>query len=394
MTGPATEPPREPAAAAAGHGPLAGVRVVEMAAVGPAPFCAMLLADMGAAVTRVERPGPDLGKRHRADSFGRGKRSAVIDVTHPDGLRAVRALAGAADVLIEGQRPGVMERLGLGPADVMTANPRLVYARMTGWGQDGPMAEVAGHDINYTALAGALEPVGRAGERPVPPLALVGDFGGGAMSLALGICAALVERTRSGLGQVVDASCLDGASLLMTVVHHLRAAGRWRDERGSNLFDTGAPFYEVYQTRDGRYVSVGAIEPRFYDLLVQALGLPAREMHPQYDRSAWTVRKERFAAVFATRTRDEWVTALAGLDVCFAPVLAPWEVLDHPHVRARSGFADVDGFPEPAPAPRFGRTPSAAFRRPAPGEHTNEVFAELRWPPARVEALRTAGVIR
>lgn len=375
-------------------GALTGIHVVEMAAIGPAPFCAMLLADMGASVTQLARPGPDLDKRRRTDSFGRGKRSVIVDVTHPEGLRAVRALTGSADVLIEGQRPGVMERLGLGPSELMASNPRLVYARMTGWGQDGPLAGMAGHDINFIALAGALEPIGRSGERPVPPLALVGDFGGGAMTLALGICAALVERSTSGQGQVIDASCVDGASLLTTVVHHLRAAGRWQDERGSNLFDSGAPFYEVYETSDERFVSVGAVEPRFYDLLVHALGLPEQEMYPQYDQRAWPARKERFAVAFAKRTRDEWSAAMAGLDTCFTPVLAPWEVPHHPHQQARAGFVDVDGFPEPAPAPRFGRTSSAAGRRPEPGEHTDEVFAELHWSPDGIQALRTAGVIQ
>jgi alpha-methylacyl-CoA racemase len=375
------------------NGVLSGIRVVELGGQGPAPFCAMVLADMGADVVRVDRPEPEPGKAHKRDSFGRGRRSVTIDVKQPAGRDAVLELAGGADVLIEGNRPGAMERLGLGPDVCLAANPRLVYARMTGWGQDGPMARVAGHDINYIALAGALEPIGRAGEAPVPPLSLVGDFGGGGLLLALGICAALVERAGSGLGQVVDAGCVDGASLLMTVVHHLRSVGRWSDERGSNLFDSGAPFYEVYETRDGRYVSVGAVEPKFYERLVETLGLTPEEMFPQYDRDRWPDRKKLVAAVFGRRTRDEWCTLFDGVEACFAPVLAPAEVAAHPHHRARGGFVDVDGFAEPAPAPRFSRTPSTARPRPLPGQHGDEILAGLGWPPHKIESLRASGVI-
>lgn len=371
------------------NGVLDGVRVVELGGQGPAPFGTMLLADMGADVIRVERPVREPAKARKLDSFGRGRRSIAVDVKQSAGRDLVLELADRADVLVEGNRPGVMERLGLGPDVCLARNPRLVYGRMSGWGQRGAMADVAGHDINYIAVAGALEPIGRDGSAPVPPLSLVGDFGGGGMLLAVGVCGALVERARSGLGQVVDASCVDGASLLMTVVHHLRSAGRWSDERGSNLFDTGAPFYEVYETRDGEYVSVGAIEPKFHDTLVRTLGLDAEVMTPQYDRSRWRERKKLFAEAFASRTRDEWCAVFDGVDACFAPVLSPAEAA----ARRRDRFVDVDGFAEPAPSPVFGRTPSHAVRRPVPGEHGDDVLTELGWSQHKIESLRASGVI-
>ena len=374
-------------------GPLHGTRVVEMGAQGPAPFCAMMLADLGAQVIRVERLGSDPERARKLDSFGRGRCSVAIDVRRPAGRELVADLVSGADVFIEGNRPGVMERLGLGPQDCLAANPRLVYGRMTGWGQYGPLSGQAGHDINYIAMAGALEPIGRFGDDPVPPLSLVGDFGGGGMLLAFGICAALVERATSGRGQVVDASCVDGAALLMTVVHHLRSVGRWSDERGTNLFDSGAPFYEVYRTRDDRYVSVGAIEPKFYEQLVATLGIAPKDAFPQYDREFWAERKTAFAAAFAARTRDEWCAAFDGAEACFAPVLSPAEAVTHPAHRARDAFVDVDGFPEPAPAPRFERTPSAARRRPTLGEHTDAVLAGIGRTPEEIETLRATGVI-
>jgi alpha-methylacyl-CoA racemase len=288
------------------NGPLSGLTVIELAGLGPAPFCGMILADLGAQVTRVDRlrpPGPGPGAGGEKDFLGRGRRSIMVDLKNPGGPGVVRELAASADVLLEGFRPGVMERLGLGPEELLAAVPTLVYGRMTGWGQSGPLASAAGHDINYIAVAGALEPIGRAGGPPVPPLALVGDFGGGGMLLAVGVCAALVERSVSGKGQVVDAAAVDGASLLMTVVHSMRADGSWNDERGTNLFDSGAPFYDVYPTADDRYVSVGAIEPKFYDELIDALGLDTDQMYPQHDRAQWPARKERIAAVIKTRTR-------------------------------------------------------------------------------------------
>ncbi|WKN60803.1 CaiB/BaiF CoA-transferase family protein [Rhodococcus opacus] len=374
-------------------GTLTGVRVVEMGGQGPAPFCAMLLADMGADVIRVERPTSDPEKTRKLDSFGRGRRSIVVDVKDAAGRDLVRELIDTSDVLVEGNRPGVMERLGLGPDDCMSTNPGLVYGRMTGWGQNGPLAQVAGHDINYIALAGALEPIGRTGDAPVPPLAVVGDFGGGGMLLAVGICGALVERSTSGRGQVVDAACVDGASLLMTVVHHLRSVGRWTDDRGTNLFDSGAPFYEVYETLDGRYVSVGAVEPKFYEQLVDVLRLDRDQMFPQYDRSQWQNRKKLLAAAFAERTRDDWCAVMAEAEGCFAPVLAPGEAATHPHHQERDSFVDVDGFLEPAPAPRFGRTPSHAHPRPKPGQDTDSILSELGWAKDKISILRKAGVI-
>jgi alpha-methylacyl-CoA racemase len=307
-------------------GPLSGVRVIELAGLGPAPFCGMILADLGAQVTRVDRmrrPGADGGQDK--DFLGRGRRSIMVDLKHPEGPGVVRELAASADVLLEGFRPGVMERLGLGPQELLAAVPTLVYGRMTGWGQSGPLAPSPGHDINYIAVAGALEPIGRAGGPPVPPLALVGDFGGGGMLLAMGVCAALVERSASGQGQVIDAASVDGASLLMTVVHSFRAEGAWGDVRGTNLFDSGAPFYDVYQAADGTFVSVGAIEPKFYDALVDVLGLDREQMYPQHDRARWPARKELITSVFKTRTRAEWAELMAGRDACFAPVLTPGE---------------------------------------------------------------------
>ncbi|GAA4669579.1 CaiB/BaiF CoA-transferase family protein [Gordonia humi] len=348
---------------------------MEFAGQGPAPFACMLFADMGAEVVRIDRPStPRAAERHRADdAFGRGRISVTVDLKDPDGLARARALACDADVVVESFRPGVMERLGLGPDDVRAENPRIVYARMTGWGQHGPNASTAGHDINYVAAAGALEPIGRAGQAPTVPLALVGDFGGGGMLLAVGVLAALVERGRSGLGQVVDASCVDGASQLMTVVHHLRSHGRWNDERGTNLFDTGAPFYDVYETSDGRFVSFGALERRFYDAMVDVLDLPAQVMHPQHDRAAWPDRRMLIADRVRERTRSEWEAAFDGIDACFAPVLSPGEAPQARAHRSRDAFVDVDGYPEPAPAPRFSRTPSTARPRADLGAHNDQI---------------------
>jgi alpha-methylacyl-CoA racemase len=341
-------------------GPLHGIRVLEIASLAPAPFGCMILADLGAEVLRVDRTsGGGLGP-----PLGRGRRSVAVDLKHPDGPAAVLRLVESADVLVEGFRPGVAERIGIGPQPCLARNPRLVYARMTGWGQDGPLAPRAGHDINYIAVAGALEPIGRAGERPVPPLNLVGDFGGGGMLLAVGVLAALVERERSGAGQVVDAAMVDGAALLTTFLHGMRNGGMWSHPRGENLLDGGAPFYDTYETADGRYVAVGAIEPQFYAALLAGLGLAGEELPAQQDRSGWPVLRERFAAVFACRTRDEWASLFADTDACVTPVLAPDEAAAHPHNAARGVF--VDG--APAPAPRFSRTPaehSADLRKDA-----------------------------
>ena len=358
-------------------GPLAGLRVIELGGQGPLPFCGMILADLGAEVVTVTRPGRP-APRGVPDFFCRGKQTLELDLKVPSGLAEVRHLAKSADVFTEGFRPGVVERLGIGPDALLPLAPRLVYGRLTGWGQSGPLAKHAGHDINYIGLAGALESIGRRGEDPVPPLALVGDFGGGGLLLAMGICAALVERGTSGRGQVVDAACVDGASLLMTIVHWMRAAGRWQDERGTNLFDSGAPFYDVYRTADGKHVAVGAVEPQFYDELVKLLGIDPALMYPQYDREAWPVRKSLVAQAIVGATREQWSSRADGGGACLSVVLSPAEVADHPHHQARASFLPVDGGAsvQPAPAPRFSRTPGSAGPTATPFDLSE---GALRW---------------
>ncbi|MDE3086875.1 MAG: CoA transferase, partial [Acidobacteriota bacterium] len=342
-------------------GPLAGLRVVELAGLGPAPFCAMLLADLGADVVRLERAGqppprPDVPDRRSV--LTRGRPSVGVDLKHPDGAALVLRLVEEADVLVEGFRPGVMERLGLGPEACLGRNPRLVYGRVTGYGRDGPLSEHPGHDVNYLALAGVLSAVGRAGEPPVPPLNLVGDFGGGAMLLTVGILAALVERARSGRGQVVDAAMVDGAALLATMVFEMGALGQWRPERGTNVVDTGAPYYEVYETADGRYVAVGAVEPAFYRAFMRGLGYDEATMPHQGDRASWPEVKKEVAARMRSRTRAAWLAIFDGTDACVTPVLSLTEAPSHPHNRHRGTFVEVDGGAVPAPAPRFSRTPA------------------------------------
>jgi alpha-methylacyl-CoA racemase len=359
-------------------GPLDGVRVLEIASMAPAPFGCMVLADLGGDVVCVDRAAA--GERRGAPAgppLGRGRRSVAVDLKHPDGAAAVLRLAAAADVFVEGFRPGVTERLGIGPAECLARNPRLIYARMTGWGQDGPLAQRAGHDINYVALAGALEPIGPADRPPVPPLNLVGDFGGGGMLLALGVVAALYERERSGVGQVVDVAMVDGAALLTSFLHGMRAAGLWSDRRGENFLDGSAPYYATYTAADGRYVSVGAIEPQFYAALLDGLGLAGADLPGQHDRDGWPVLRERFAAAFAGRTRDEWAAHFAGTDACVAPVLAPAEAAGHPHNAARATFITADGLVQPAPAPRFSRTPAAAGRAASAADDPDEPW--LAW---------------
>ncbi|MEZ4334459.1 MAG: CaiB/BaiF CoA-transferase family protein [Myxococcota bacterium] len=378
-----------------GKGPLNGIKVLEIAGIGPGPFCGMMLADMGADVVRIDRatPGRDMG-RAPIDVLARGRRSVAVDLKSPAGIDAVLRMVERADVLLEGFRPGVMERLGLGPEVCLARNPRLVYGRMTGWGQDGPMAHAAGHDINYIALAGALEPIGRLGQKPTPPLNLVGDFGGGGMLLAFGIAAALVERASSGQGQVIDAAMVDGASTLMGFFHGMLAMGGWGGERGTNILDTGAHYYETYETKDGRYVSLGSIEPQFYAELIQKLGLDPKTLPSQNDRSKWPEMKARFEAVFKTKTRDEWCALMEGSDVCFAPVLSMREVAAHPHIAHRETYVDRDGLVQPAPAPRFSRTPATLERPPArPGEHTGEVLAAYGFDQEEIEALRASKAI-
>jgi alpha-methylacyl-CoA racemase len=377
-------------------GPLSGIRVLEIAGMGPGPFCAMVLSDFGADVIRVDRAdavgGPG-DAQASVDVLSRGRRSVAVDLKQPGAVELVLRLVERADVLVEGYRPGVMERLGLGPDVCLARNPRLVYGRMTGWGQDGPWAAQAGHDINYIALAGALWPIGRAGEAPVPPLNLVGDFGGGGMLLAVGICAALAERATSGRGQVIDAAMTDGAALLNGFLYGMRAAGLWGDERGANLLDTGAPFYETYETADGQWISVGSIEPKFFRNLVTTLGLDV-DLVSQHDQASWQAQKEKLAAIFRTRTRDEWTALLADADACFAPVLSPWEAPEHPHNAARGTFTESFGVTQPSPAPRFSRTPAAIAGPPAvPGQHTDEILGDLGLDAAEITRLRSAGDI-
>lgn len=352
-------------------GPLDGVRVLELAGLGAAPFGCMVLADLGADVLRIDRPG---GGGSSPDLLGRGRRSLEVDLKDPDGVTLVLELAERADVLVEGFRPGVAERLGVGPDVCLDRNARLVYARLTGWGQDGPLAPTAGHDIDYIAVAGALDPIGRAGGPPVPPLNLVGDFGGGGLLLCVGVLAALHERERSGRGQVVDAAMVDGAALLTTMFHVLRARGLWRDERGSNLLDTGAPYYDVYETSDGRYVAVGALEPEFYARLLATVGIDPADLPSRDDPAAWPEIRQALADVFRQRTRDEWSELFAGVDACVAPVLSLGEAPSHPHNQERGTFVDVGGVLQPAPAPRFSRTPAAA---PRPASSLNGEGAEI-----------------
>jgi len=376
-------------------GPLDGVRVIEIASLAPAPFGCMILADLGADVLRVERAercGPQA--RPPADPLVRGRRSIGINLKDPAGADLLLRLADDADVLVEGFRPGVTERLGFGPDECARRNPRLIYGRMTGWGQDGPLASTAGHDIDYIAISGALAPIGRAGERPVPPLNLVGDFGGGGMLLALGILAALVERARSGLGQVVDAAMVDGAALLTAFVYGMRATGAWQDERGTNLLDGGAPFYDTYRTADGGYVAVGALEPQFYAALLAGLGLAGTGLPAQHDRSGWPELRRRFAEAFAGRNRDEWAAIFAGTDACVAPVLSFGEAPGHPHAVARSAFTEVGGITQPAPAPRFGRSAAGQpAAPPRPGADTDTVLAALGLTAAQIADLRAGAVV-
>ena len=379
-------------------GPLGGVRIIEMAGIGPAPFCAMLLADLGAEVLRLDRTGPSglgIDVAPRFDLLNRGRRSLAIDLKRPDGSAAAMRLIGQADALIEGFRPGVMERLGLGPDDCFAGNPRLVYGRMTGWGQDGPLAKTAGHDINYIALSGALHAIGREGQAPVPPLNLVGDFGGGATYLALGVVAALFEARQSGQGQVVDASMVEGSASLMTLIFGMHAATLWQDERGVNTIDTGAPYYDTYETKDGRWVAVGAIEPKFYAALLDRMSLGGADLPAQDDRARWPDLKRRFAEVFRAKTRDEWSEIMAGSDACFAPVLSLAEVGEHPHNRARGSFAERDGIVQPAPAPRFSRTQAEAGPPPpVAGAHSKTVLADWGFAPDEVAALIESGAVR
>jgi alpha-methylacyl-CoA racemase len=379
-------------------GPLQGVKVIEIAGIGPGPFCAMMLSDMGAEVLRVdraERVRPDRPDRPpAADVMGRGRRNIAVDLKKPEGAEVVLKLVEQADALIEGFRPGVAERLGIGPDACMARNPRLVYGRMTGWGQEGPMAQAAGHDINYISLAGALHAIGRAGQPPSPPLNLVGDFGGGGMLLAFGVACALVESQKSGIGQVIDAAMVDGAAALMASFHGTLHTGNWVDERGHNMLDGGAHFYDAYETADGKYISIGSIEPQFYAELLEKSGLQGEELPPQMDRSQWPALKEKVTAIFKSKTRDEWCALMEGSDVCFAPVLTLKEAQDHPHNVHRNTFVEFHGVKQPAPAPRFSRT-QVELTRPAAyvGQHTDEALSDWGFSSNELQTLRGKGAI-
>jgi len=379
------------------QGPLAGIKIVELVGIGPGPFACMLLADLGADVIRVDRAQNVAGGDPESpplDLLARGRRSIGVDLKSPAGVETVLKLVDQADVLIEGFRPGVMERLGLGPDVCAKRNPKLVYGRMTGWGQEGPLASAAGHDINYISLTGALHTIGRRGEAPVPPLNLVGDFGGGTMYLIMGVLAALVERQSSGKGQVVDTAMTDGSASLMTIFYGLMHLGFWKDERGTNMLDTGAHFYDVYETKDGKYVSIGSIEPQFYALLLKHTGLAGETLPAQFDRDQWPALKEKVAGIIRTKTRDEWCAIMENTDVCFAPVLSMSEAPSHPHNVARGTFTEVKGVVQPAPAPRFSRTPGAIQRPPAhPGQHTDEALADWGFSAAEIAKLRESNAI-
>jgi len=392
MADPVTDPAstREPTPRAAG-GPLAGLRVVELAGIGPAPFAALLLAELGADVVRVDRPGGGGPIASVTAGLNRSRPSIAVDLKNPEGRATVLRLVDGADILVEGLRPGVMERLGLGPDECLARNPRLVYGRMTGWGQDGPLATAAGHDITYAAITGALHLMGGP-DRPRPPVNVLADFGGGTLYLLVGVLAALHARERTGRGQVVDAAMVDGAASLVTMVYGMLNAGLWRDERAANLLDGGAPFYDTYACADGRFVAVGALEPQFYAALLEGLGLSLPE--GQYDTAAWPEHRRALAAAFAGRTRDEWAEHFAGTDACVAPVLALGEAPDHPHLRARGVFASTSAGPVPRVAPRFSQTPGLdPGPEPAVGADTTAYLLGHGFTRDEVDALLASGAV-
>ena len=378
-------------------GPLTGFKVVEFAGIGPGPMCAMLLADLGAEVIRIDRVQEFLLGVRLAPKFNvllRSRRSVAIDLKKEEGVETARRLIDQADALIEGFRPGVMERLGVGPDECLARNPKLVFGRMTGWGQDGPLAHASGHDMNYIALTGALHAIGPKDGKPVPPLNLVGDFGGGALYLAFGIVSALLEASRSGQGQVVDAAMVDGAASLMAATYGYNAQGMWNPERGTNLLDSGSHFYQVYETKDGKYVSIASIEPKFYDELLEKAGLDKEEYSAQMERDRWPEYIDKLDAVFKTKTRDEWREIMEGSDICFAPVLSMDEAPHHPHNAERAAFVEIAGVVQPAPAPRFSRTPGEVQGPPPePGEHTDEILDGWGFSAAEIAGLREDGIL-
>ena len=378
-------------------GPLQGVKIVELAGIGPGPFAGMLLSDMGADIVRVDRAGqvnPAVFDKPNLEPLYRGRRSIGVDLKNPQGVELVMRLVEKADALFEGYRPGVTERLGLGPDDCLARNPKLVYARMTGWGQDGPMAQAAGHDINYIALAGALAHFGREGGKPTPPINLVGDFGGGGMFMAFGLVCGILEAQRSGQGQVIDVAMVDGSASLMSMMWGLKQIGAWDEALGKNFLDTGAPFYDTYETSDGKFISLGSLEPQFYAELIQLLGLENEGLPGQMDRGDWDKLRDRFTELFKTKTRDEWDALLAGSDACYAPVLTMSEAANNEHIKARQTIIERDGVPQPAPAPRFSRTVAEIERSaPWPGQHTDEALGAWGVDEAEVAKLRETGAI-
>jgi alpha-methylacyl-CoA racemase len=373
------------------NGPLNGLKVVEMAGLGPAPLAGQFLADLGAQVTLITRKS---GPANKADINNRGKRSVALNLKDPKGIEAAQKLIHSADVLIEGFRPGVMERMGLGPDECLRINPRLVYGRMTGWGQDGPMAQMAGHDINYLGITGVLHAIGKNDQPPIPPLNIGADYAGGTMFLLLGVLSAIYERQHSGRGQVIDAAMVDGAPALLALIHSFIAMGRWSEERESNLLDGGAPFYRNYECADGKYVSVGPLEPQFFAQLVEIAGLPADHKATQNDPTEWPQRHDLYAQVFMTKTRDEWTALFDGTDACVAPVLTWSEAPLHPHMQARGVFTEVDGVTQVTPAPRFSRTAAGPVGRPpAPGADTETVLAELGYDAETIVGMRNSGIL-
>ena len=374
-------------------GPLKGLKIIEMAGIGPGPFCGMVLADLGAEIIRVDRASA-IGTGSKQEPSNRGKKSIAVDLKAKEGVEVVLKLVETADAIFEGFRPGVMERLGIGPEVCMARNNRIVFGRMTGWGQEGPLANAAGHDINYISLSGALAAIGRPGSPPVPPLNLIGDFGGGGMLLALGLVAALLESKESKKGQVVDAAMTDGSALLMTMIYSMQSSGMWKTTMGSNLLDGGSHFYDTYECEDGKFISIGSIEPQFYALLCQIAELDEKVFSKQMSRDLWPEQKEEIKKIFLKKTRDEWCELMEGTDVCFAPVLDMTEAPQHPHNKERKTFIDLEGVTQPAPAPRFSRTEPEVVSSPSiVGEHTNEVLSSIGLSEEDISTLKTSGAV-
>ena len=374
-------------------GPLKGLKIIEMAGIGPGPFCGMVLADLGAEIIRVDRASA-IGTGSKQEPSNRGKKSIAVDLKAKEGVEVVLKLIETADAIFEGFRPGVMERLGIGPEVCLARNDRIVFGRMTGWGQEGPLANAAGHDINYISLSGALAAIGRPGSPPVPPLNLIGDFGGGGMLLALGLVAALLESKESKKGQVVDAAMTDGSALLMTMIYSMQSSGMWKTTMGSNLLDGGSHFYDTYECKDGKFISIGSIEPQFYALLCQIAELDEKVFSKQMSRDLWPEQKEEIKKIFVKKTRDEWCELMEGTDVCFAPVLDMSEAPEHPHNKERKTFIDLEGVTQPAPAPRFSRTEPEVVSSPSiVGEHTNEVLSSIGLSEEDISTLKTSGAV-